>query len=261
MPPSKPFQFSTLESIFIRHGPDSCFWLPATSDSTKADGSFRGATNASPSPPPHRYCVVRTNYANIHVGDAKKIELMLENHRIEMNTTKRSAFGLQDMEQDLCRLLGSDQEAFQGDNEQNLAMGSIACLIKQCDLLSEDSSLGSYVLETGQVDTHMKLDGAATKALNLMPDPQFPDPNGSIFGILNKVVFAVTLRFLLFISHLILAQCKSPIGKRLLQRWVRQPLVNLDEINQRHVMVELFSDPSLHDDLRESVLKVRAVAF
>ena len=150
---------------------------------------------------------------------------MLENHRIESNTTKRSAFGLQDMEQDLCRLLGSDQEAFQSET-QNLAMGSVACLIKQCDLLSDDSELGSYMLESGQIDTHMKLDGAATKALNLMPDPQFPDPNGSIFGILNKVVhFQPFVAFGYSSALWDWLQCKSPIGKRLLQRWVQVYLV------------------------------------
>ena len=34
-------QFSTLESLFVRHAPDSCYWLPASADKGSGDG-FRG---------------------------------------------------------------------------------------------------------------------------------------------------------------------------------------------------------------------------
>ena len=46
------------------------------------------------------------------------------------------------------------------------------------------------------------------------------------------------------------------MGERLLRRWLRQPLVNVDEINQRLDLVELFKEEDeLREELRDNALK------
>lgn len=81
-----------------------------------------------------------------------------------------------------------------------------------------------YTIELGSLETFMRLDSAAAEAINLMPsnvltchlDSQQPGlssfssashPSSSLYGLLN--------------------QCRTKLGSRLLQRWLRQPLVDV----------------------------------
>ena len=48
-------------------------------------------------------------------------------------------------------------------------MGAAACLIKYLDLLADENLFGKFKLRELALDGHMKLDRAATKALNLFP--------------------------------------------------------------------------------------------
>lgn len=67
----------------------------------------------------------------------------------------------------------------------------------------------------------MRLDGPALAALNLMPSPSDgPNKNTSLYGLLNK--------------------CQTAQGSRLFAQWLKQPLLNLDEINRRHDIVQAF---------------------
>ena len=72
-----------------------------------------------------------------------------------------------------------------------------------------------YRLHTHDLSQYMKLDASALKALNLMPAPNEVGgsmKNMSVYGLLDK--------------------CKTAQGKRLLQRWLKQPLINLHEIGK-----------------------------
>lgn len=71
----------------------------------------------------------------------------------------------------------------------------------------------------------MKLDASALAALNLLPAPGGAGGKyGSLFGLLNR--------------------CKTAQGQRLLRVWLKQPLVNLWEIEKRLKLVEIFVEDS-----------------
>ena len=83
----------------------------------------------------------------------------------------------------------------------------------------------------------MRLDSSVLTTLNVFPLEKVKDKVSSIFGLLNVTVTA-------------------GMGERLLRRWLRQPLVNVNEINQRLDLVELFMDESeMREELRDTALK------
>ncbi|GLE01121.1 hypothetical protein PINS_up009951 [Pythium insidiosum] len=85
----------------------------------------------------------------------------------------------------------------------------------------------------------MQLDTAAIWSLNLLPDPTMKSSSrlgGSVLDILNRG--------------------KTPMGRRLLERWIRQPLVDVDEIVRRQNLVQIFvDDPSLRMELLDMCTK------
>ena len=94
------------------------------------------------------------------------------------------------------------------------AMSALSALLIYLSLLSDVSLHGQFRLARHDLSQFMKLDASALKALNLMPNPQEGGggKNMSVFGLLDK--------------------CKTSQGKRLLGRWLKQPLVNLHEIGE-----------------------------
>lgn len=83
----------------------------------------------------------------------------------------------------------------------------------------------------------MRLDSTALMTLNIFPVENVKDKISSIYGLLNNTITA-------------------GMGERLLQRWLRQPLVSLEDINSRLDIVELFCEESdLRSNLRDNCLK------
>jgi DNA mismatch repair ATPase MutS len=72
----------------------------------------------------------------------------------------------------------------------------------------------------------MRIDSAAAEAVNLLPKSDHPSQFGSIYGVLNR--------------------CKTKMGSRLLERWLRQPLIDAIEINKRLDIVEIFKSNTLY---------------
>lgn len=101
------------------------------------------------------------------------------------------------------------------------ALSSCACIIKYLQLLSNENNFGKFTLKHHDLSQYMRLDGPALAALNLMPLPSDgPNKNTSLYGLLNK--------------------CKTAQGSRLFAQWLKQPLLNLNEINRRHDIVQAF---------------------
>ena len=146
-------------------------------------------------------------------------------------------FGTKDIEQDLTRLLRDERAVGTlPQTDLKLAMGSAAALIKYLGVLSDPSNFGQYQLYQHDLSQYMKLDAAALKALNLMPGPRDGSKNMSLYGLLNH--------------------CKTPVGSRLLAQWLKQPLMNLQEIERRQQLVEAFvTDTELRQTLQEEHLR------
>eukprot|EP00889_Picochlorum_renovo_P007922 jgi/Picre1/34952/NNA_002418.t1 len=75
------------------------------------------------------------------------------------------------------------------------------------------------------------------KALNVLKSRTDANETFSLYGIMNK--------------------CRTPMGKRLLKSWLKQPLTTLDEIHARLDVVEAFvEDSSLRSDINGLHLRV-----
>jgi DNA mismatch repair protein MSH2 len=96
------------------------------------------------------------------------------------------------------------------ESDYHLAFRSAASLIQYLELLADDTNLGAYRLVAYSLENYMKLDGSAVKALNLIPGPKEGNKTTNLFGLLNK--------------------CRTAQGSRLLNQWIKQPLMNLEEI-------------------------------
>lgn len=146
-------------------------------------------------------------------------------------------FGTKDIEQDLTRLLRDENSATTlPQTDLKLAMGSAAALIKYLAVLSDQSNFGQFQLYQHDLSQYMKLDASALKALNLMPGPRDGSKNMSLYGLLNH--------------------CKTPVGSRLLAQWLKQPLMNLPEIERRQQLVEAFvQDTELRQTMQEEHLR------
>lgn len=94
-------------------------------------------------------------------------------------------------------------------------------------------------LETGVMDSHLVLDRTASEAIHLLPPPNHQqgatnNSNTSLFGILNR--------------------CRSTMGSRQLKAWLRQPLVNLQEIQKRQDAVSFLLGNNIVDRIRDEAL-------
>ncbi|KAF9889167.1 MutS-like protein [Aspergillus nanangensis] len=159
-----------------------------------------------------------SNRKDVELG---KIRAIADTCGIAISERPVADFGVRDIEQDLTRLLRDERSAATlPQTELKLAMGSASALIKYLGVMSDSTNFGQYQLYQHDLSQFMKLDAAALRALNLMPGPRDGSKSMSLFGLLNH--------------------CKTPIGSRLLAQWLKQPLMDLQEIEKRQQLVEAF---------------------
>ena len=166
-----------------------------------------------------------------------KLRSIADNCGVAIAERPSADFGSRDIEQDLARLLRDERAVgILPQTDLKLAMGSAAALIKYLGVLSDPSNFGQYQLYQHDLSQYMKLDAAALKALNLMPGPRDGSKTMSLYGLLNH--------------------CKTPVGGRLLAQWLKQPLMNLEEIQRRQDLVEAFvEDTELRQSMQEEHLR------
>uniref|UniRef100_A0A1I8JMT2 DNA mismatch repair protein n=1 Tax=Macrostomum lignano TaxID=282301 RepID=A0A1I8JMT2_9PLAT len=96
--------------------------------------------------------------------------------------------------------------------------------------------VGRYQVERWRPGHFVQLDGAAVRALHLLPTEPDTPRSHSLFGLLNR--------------------CRTPPGSRLLAQWIRQPLLDVRLINERLDCVgALMSDAGLRQFLHEDWLR------
>ncbi|KAK1269627.1 DNA mismatch repair protein MSH2 [Acorus gramineus] len=152
---------------------------------------------------------------------------------------KKTEFRSRDLVQDLGRLVrGSIEPVRDLLSEFEHALGALGALLSYTDLLADESSYGNYVLQKYNLDSYMRLDSAAMRALNVLESKTDANKNFSLFGLMNRT-------------------CTAGMGKRLLNRWLKQPLLDVDEINCRLDLVQAFvEDPMLCQDLRQHLKRI-----
>jgi DNA mismatch repair protein MSH2 len=169
--------------------------------------------------------------------ELSKLRTIADNCGCAVAERAATDFGTKDIEQDLPRLLKDERAAKSlPPTELKLAMGAAACLIRYLGVMSDSSNFGQYQLYQHDLSQYMKLDAAALKALNLMPGPRDGAKNMSLYGLLNH--------------------CKTPTGSRLLAQWLKQPLMDVKEIERRQQLVEAFvNDTELRQTMQEEHLR------
>jgi len=183
-------------------------------------------------------------YEDVFKGDAKKINNLCEGKDIEKIYSKKSLFTKKGGAEAIAKLCAVQTHFTNvAETERPLGYVCIDVLVSSLRLLDNSSSsgegnghIGKYDLRLGSLDNFMKLDSAAADAVNLLPKPDHPSQFGSIFGVLNR--------------------CKTKMGSRLLERWLRQPLIDTDAINARLDIVEILKlSTSARNQLYDGPLK------
>ncbi|KAG1051074.1 hypothetical protein G6F43_006697 [Rhizopus delemar] len=182
-------------------------------------------------------CLLHTS-GNEKDYEGIKIKGILARCNVVVTERKKGEFDAKNIAQDLNRLVeGNLSIETLPEYDMKNAMSSCSCIIRYLRLLEDDANFGKYVLKHHDLSQYMRLDGSALAALNLMPTSnEAVNKSTSLYGLLNK--------------------CKTAQGSRLFAQWLKQPLLNLEEINKRHDVVQVFfDDTELRQSLQEDHLK------
>lgn len=197
--------FSNLESILVQIGPNECLIQQANTDITS------------------------------------KLETILKRSSILCTVQKKSDFNLDNLNQDLNRLIYF-QDGQQKDSkclaEINLshAMSALCCTIKYLDLIADNYNFNKFSMKVFDPKRYVHLDPSALYSLNILPRESYEAKNHSLMGLLNN--------------------CRTAQGRRLLSQWIKQPLRDIHAVNDRLDIVQaLMEDSSLKDRLYNDQLR------
>ncbi|PKA65524.1 DNA mismatch repair protein MSH2 [Apostasia shenzhenica] len=165
-------------------------------------------------------------------SEFKNLLDMLSRCGVLLTQRKKTEFKSRDLVQDLGRLIrGSIEPVRELLSEFHHGLSALGALLSYAELLADDSNYGSYTIQKYCLDRYMRLDSAAMRALNILECKTDANKNFSLLGLMNRT-------------------CTAGMGKRLLNRWLKQPLLDLDEINCRLDLVQTFVDDV---ELRQTV--------
>ncbi|XP_019248205.1 PREDICTED: DNA mismatch repair protein MSH2 isoform X2 [Nicotiana attenuata] len=152
---------------------------------------------------------------------------------------KKTEFKGRDLVQDLGRLVkGSVEPVRDLVSGFECASGALGCILSYAELLADESNYGNYAVKQYNLNSYMRLDSAAMRALNVMESKSDANKNFSLFGLMNRT-------------------CTAGMGKRLLHMWLKQPLLDVEEINCRLDVVQSFvEDAALRQDLRQHLKRI-----
>ncbi|XP_047525278.1 DNA mismatch repair protein Msh2 [Pieris napi] len=184
--------------------------------------------------------------------DYKALKKVMERANITVTRLKKIDFSTEGLIQDLNRLLKFKDSQVQDANafpetRMSSAMLSLAAAIRYTSLVNDATNFGRFRLNSIKAESFLHLDAAALSALNVLPELGDSNhaPTRSLYGLLDR--------------------CRTQQGKRLLAQWLRQPLRDINLINERLDIVELLVENSqlrlqLHEDHLRRIPDLQALA-
>ncbi|KAG5536279.1 hypothetical protein RHGRI_023903 [Rhododendron griersonianum] len=176
---------------------------------------------------------------NAKFSEYKPLHDALSRCGVMLTKRKKTEFKGRDLVQDLGRLVkGSIEPVRDLVSGFEYANGALGSLLSYAELLADESNYGSYSIREYSLNSCMRLDSAAMRALNVMESKTDANKNFSLFGLMNRT-------------------CTAGMGKRLLHMWLKQPLLDVNEINSRLDLVQTFvEDTALRQDLRQHLKRI-----
>ena len=151
---------------------------------------------------------------------------------------------------DLARVVDDIQRYTLLVSSQPHAVTALASLVTTLGLAQSSTTQHSYQLLSLNLAEYCKLDHSAFTALNLFPLSSCAIPT------LPSLTSPSTTNDLSLYSFL--NKTRTTMGARLLSRYIRQPLLSLTDIRQRHDVVQyLVERPTLRSQLRDSASCLR----
>lgn len=196
-------------------------------------------------------CLISSSFVSTNTSkpdlDVSRLTQTIDRCDILITPTQSSTFNSNNSDQDFITLSGNDHILATSELASlTVALQSSNSLINYLSLLGNSMNHGNIQIGKYDLDKYMRLDSAAVKALNLFPPIGSSSTNINTNGIMSSAPTSI---------FALLNQCKSAGGSRLLSQWIKQPLIDIEEINNRHLLVEWFvNNSSFIGDIRHSFL-------
>ena len=177
-------------------------------------------------------------------SDWQRVNNILSCCNVMSTVRPKSFFSAKHIDSDLSKLLKCGSiEQHRDVLDRKAASQSLAAVLGFSELLSDSSNHHKFDLFLYDQGQYMRLDAAAQRALNVTPPPsrqsEGSNRNLSSFSLLG-----------------LMGRARTPMGKRRVKVWLKQPLVNVSEIDARLDVVEaLVSDGELRERLRDTHLR------
>ncbi|RKO99007.1 hypothetical protein CXG81DRAFT_28200 [Caulochytrium protostelioides] len=165
----------------------------------------------------------------------RRVRQLLEQAQVMYTPQKTAQFAAKDAAVDLAVLLGVEQltDVKQVPIDQmSVALAAVGGLLAYLDLRGREDMAGQFTLQQIHPCHFMRLDSAAVDALHLFP------PARATAAIKESASFNTSTLNKSASLYGLLNHCRTPQGNRLLSQWIRQPLLDLPQIEERMDVVE-----------------------
>ncbi|KJP89326.1 hypothetical protein AK88_00988 [Plasmodium fragile] len=175
--------------------------------------------------------------------DDKRIKLILTMCEIKHRELGKTDFyNTCSMENDLSKLLKPTEDVKNCISffKLQLACRSFTSIVKYMNLLNDYSATNKCLLTHYNINRYLKLDMAATMALNVHEEHMMADKKTSCRRGNNPTLFTF------------LNKCKTKIGERKLLQWVMHPIRDEVKINERLNMVSILKEDGVMRSMIQS---------
>lgn len=175
--------------------------------------------------------------------ELRNLRKVIDRNGILVTVLKKSDFSSDDIIQDLNRLLyfhdgqKKDASVYPETNFKE-AMCSLQAVSRHLHLIENEQSFNQFKISSLDVHQYVRLDNAAINALNVLPKP----------GVSAHTAAAKNASLLGVLDH-----CCTAQGHRLLEQWIKQPLKDINLINERLDIVEVLVKDT---EVRQTLLQV-----